>query len=120
MQAIAEEGHGLVIYEHQEGRGIGLMAKLQAYELQDVGIDTVEANHVLGFKADCRDCSLPAAILRHLGVRRVRILPADQERKTGPRAEPTTAQRSRHRRPTLAVKGKNHGGSSSHQIETCI
>ncbi len=74
MQAIAEEGRGLIIYEHQEGRGIGLMAKLQAYELQDVGIDTVEANHALGFKADCRDFGLPAAILRDLGVGRVRLL----------------------------------------------
>src|SRR3954452_9036669 len=63
MQAIAEEGRGLVIYEYQEGRGIGLMAKLEAYELQDAGFDTVEANHALGFKADCRDFSLPAAIL---------------------------------------------------------
>ena len=74
MQAIAEEGRGLVIYDYQEGRGIGLMAKLQAYELQDVGIDTVEANHALGFKADCRDFSLPAAILHDLDVRRVRLL----------------------------------------------
>jgi GTP cyclohydrolase II len=74
MQAIAEEGRGLVIYDYQEGRGIGLMAKLQAYELQDVGIDTVEANHALGFKADCRDFSFSAAILHDLGVRRVRLL----------------------------------------------
>src|SRR6202040_470822 len=74
MQAIAEEGRGLVIYEYQEGRGIGLMAKLQAYELQDAGIDTVEANHALGFKADCRNFSLPAAILRDLGIKRVRLL----------------------------------------------
>ena len=74
MQAIAEEGRGLVIYEYQEGRGIGLMAKLQAYELQDAGIDTVEANHALGFKADCRDFGLPAAILRDLGIKRVRLL----------------------------------------------
>src|SRR6202047_2724424 len=74
MQAIAEEGRGLVIYEYQEGRGIGLMSKLQAYELQDVGLDTVEANHALGFKADCRDFSLPAAIVRDLGVKRVRLL----------------------------------------------
>jgi GTP cyclohydrolase II len=74
MQAIAKEGRGLVIYEYQEGRGIGLMAKLQAYELQDAGIDTVQANHALGFKADCRDFSLPAAILHDLGVERVRLL----------------------------------------------
>ena len=74
MQAIAEEGRGLVIYEYQEGRGIGLMAKLQAYELQDAGFDTVEANHALGFKADYRDFSLPAAILRDLGIKRVRLL----------------------------------------------
>jgi GTP cyclohydrolase II len=74
MGAIAEEGRGLVIYEYQEGRGIGLMAKLEAYELQDAGLDTVEANHALGFKADCRDFSLPAAILRDLGIKRVRLL----------------------------------------------
>jgi GTP cyclohydrolase II len=74
MRAIAAEGHGLVIYEYQEGRGIGLMAKLQAYELQDGGIDTVEANHVLGFRADCRDYSLPVAILRELGIHRVQLL----------------------------------------------
>jgi 3,4-dihydroxy-2-butanone 4-phosphate synthase/GTP cyclohydrolase II len=74
MQVIAEEGRGLVVYEHQEGRGIGLMAKLQAYELQDAGMDTVEANHALGFKADCRDFGLPAAILRDLGIKRVRLL----------------------------------------------
>jgi GTP cyclohydrolase II len=74
MQAIAEEGRGLVIYEYQEGRGIGLMAKLEAYELQDAGLDTVEANHALGFKADCRNFGLPAAILRDLGIKRVRLL----------------------------------------------
>jgi len=74
MQAIAHEGRGLVIYEFQEGRGIGLMAKLQAYELQDAGIDTVEANHALGFKTDFRDFSLAAAILHHLRIPRVRLL----------------------------------------------
>src|ERR1700684_2496684 len=74
LQAVADEGRGVVIYEYQEGRGIGLMAKLQAYELQDAGIDTVQANHALGFKADCRDFSLPAAILHDLGIKRVRLL----------------------------------------------
>jgi GTP cyclohydrolase II len=74
MQAIAGQGRGLVIYEYQEGRGIGLMSKLEAYELQDAGLDTVEANHALGFKADCRDFSLPAAILRELRIKRVRLL----------------------------------------------
>jgi GTP cyclohydrolase II len=86
MQAIAEEGRGLVIYEYQEGRGIGLMAKLEAYELQDAGLDTVEANHALGFKADCRDFGLPAAIVRELGIKRVRLL-SNNPRKASVLAE---------------------------------
>jgi GTP cyclohydrolase II len=71
---IADEGAGILIYEQQEGRGIGLMAKLQAYELQDSGLDTVEANERLGFKADYRDFALPAGILKALGATRVRLL----------------------------------------------
>ena len=86
MQAIAEEGRGLLIYEYQDGRGIGLMAKLEAYELQDAGLDTVEANHALGFKADCRDFTLPAAILRDLGIKRVRLL-SNNPRKASALAE---------------------------------
>jgi GTP cyclohydrolase II len=74
MQSIARAGRGLVIYEYQEGRGIGLAAKLQAYALQDAGLDTIEANHALGFPADLRDFALPAAILDELGIRRVRLL----------------------------------------------
>jgi len=74
MQAIANEGSGLVIYENQEGRGIGLMAKLKAYALQDRGLDTIQANYALGFLADHRDFSLPAAILQDLGISDVRLL----------------------------------------------
>jgi len=74
LSMIAEEGAGILIYEQQEGRGIGLMAKLQAYELQDAGLDTVEANERLGFKADHRDFTLPGEILKALGVTRVRLL----------------------------------------------
>jgi GTP cyclohydrolase II len=74
LAMIAEQGAGILIYEQQEGRGIGLMAKLQAYELQDQGLDTVEANERLGFKADHREFALPAEILKVLGVSRVRLL----------------------------------------------
>ncbi len=74
LSMIREEGAGILIYEQQEGRGIGLMAKLQAYELQDSGLDTVEANEQLGFKADHRDFTLPGEILKSLGVTRVRLL----------------------------------------------
>jgi 3,4-dihydroxy-2-butanone 4-phosphate synthase/GTP cyclohydrolase II len=81
LRAIGEEKRGLVIYEYQEGRGIGLMAKLQAYALQDAGLDTVDANHALGFPTDCRDFSLPAAILHELGIKQVRLL-SNNPRKT--------------------------------------
>src|SRR5271163_388791 len=74
MKAIATEGRGLVIYEYQEGRGIGLMAKLKAYGLQDQGFDTIEANEALGFNADCRDFSLAVDVLHELKVRQVRLM----------------------------------------------
>jgi GTP cyclohydrolase II len=80
LSMIAEEGVGILIYEQQEGRGIGLMAKLQAYELQDAGLDTVEANERLGFKNDYRDFTLPAEILKALGVTRVRLLSNNPEK----------------------------------------
>lgn len=74
LSMIAQEGAGVLIYEQQEGRGIGLMAKLQAYALQDSGLDTVEANQRLGFKADQREFLMPAEILRALGIKQLRLL----------------------------------------------
>jgi GTP cyclohydrolase II len=77
---IRDMGAGILIYEQQEGRGIGLMAKLQAYELQDAGLDTVEANERLGFKADHLDFALPAQMLKELGVKKVRLLSNNPEK----------------------------------------
>ena len=74
LAAIAAAGRGLLIYEHQEGRGIGLLNKLRAYELQDHGADTVEANHRLGFDSDLRDYALPGAILKYFGLTAVRLM----------------------------------------------
>lgn len=74
LSKIADEGAGILLYEQQEGRGIGLMAKLKAYELQDAGLDTVEANVELGFEADYREYELPARVLKMLGVSKVKLM----------------------------------------------
>ncbi|MBV9504595.1 MAG: GTP cyclohydrolase II [Acidobacteriia bacterium] len=80
LKSVAKEGRGLLIYEHQEGRGIGLLNKLRAYELQDQGADTVEANQRLGFESDLRSYELPGAILHYFGLRAIRLLSNNPEK----------------------------------------
>ena len=80
LERIADDGSGILLYEQQEGRGIGLMAKLKAYELQDQGFDTVQANLELGFKPDCREFELPAAMLKSMGVESVRLITNNPEK----------------------------------------
>lgn len=80
LSKIAQEGAGILLYEQQEGRGIGLMAKLEAYELQDQGRDTVEANEELGYAADCRAYELPSEVLKMLGVSKVRLITNNPEK----------------------------------------
>ena len=80
LESIAKEGRGLLIYEHQEGRGIGLLNKLRAYELQDQGADTIEANEQLGFDSDLRSYALPGAILQFFGLKAVRLLSNNPEK----------------------------------------
>ncbi len=80
LRLIAEEGAGILLYEHQEGRGIGLMEKLRAYALQDQGFDTIDANLRLGHAVDLRDYRLPVQILRFLKVRSLRLMTNNPEK----------------------------------------
>jgi 3,4-dihydroxy 2-butanone 4-phosphate synthase/GTP cyclohydrolase II len=117
LQKIEAEGKGLVLYVAQEGRGIGLVNKLKAYELQDCGLDTVEANEALGFKADLRDYGLGAQVLLDLGVRRLRLMtnnPAKLAALQGYGLEvvehvPLVVQPGEHNRRYLETKRRKMG-----------
>src|SRR5699024_10410 len=74
LEGMEQEGSGILLYMRQEGRGIGLVNKLKAYELQEQGFDTVEANQALGFEADCRDYYVAAQMIKDLGVKNIRLM----------------------------------------------
>lgn len=117
LRAIAKEPAGIVLYLPQEGRGIGLINKIRAYELQDAGLDTVEANRKLGFAADTRDYEFAAGALKALGAREVRLLSNNPDKKqqlekSGIRVAelvPCRPPTSRRSRAYLRTKGEKMG-----------
>lgn len=117
MRAIRKAGRGVVVYLRQEGRGIGIFAKLRAYHLQDHGFDTVEANEQLGVPQDSREYSAAAAILKHLGVESARLMTNNPAKIAGLRKEgitvsvriPLVTKPDRWNREYLRVKRKKMG-----------
>jgi len=117
MKRIAEEGRGVILYMRQEGRGIGIHNKIKAYALQDEGLDTVEANISLGFKADQRDYGVGAQILADLGVRNMRLMTNNPKKMSGLTSYgltiteqlPLTTQPNPHNRRYLQTKQKKMG-----------
>jgi 3,4-dihydroxy 2-butanone 4-phosphate synthase/GTP cyclohydrolase II len=83
MEMIEKEGIGVIVYMNQEGRGIGLLNKLKAYELQEKGFDTVEANEKLGFRADERDYGVGAQILRDLNISKIMLISNNPKKRVG-------------------------------------
>ena len=112
LRAIARRGRGVLLYLRQEGRGIGLAAKLRAYALQDRGLDTVEANVRLGYPADLRDYGIGAQILVDLGVRKIELLTNNPRKLVGLEAHglaivrrvPITIRPNQHNRRYLTTK----------------
>ncbi len=121
LQTIAEEGRGLLIYEHQEGRGIGLLNKLRAYELQDDGADTVEANERLGFEADLRNYELPGEILRYFGLKSVRLLSnnPDKVARRGSRRASAWPSASPASSPAMDIDARLTCGPRKRRWGTC-
>jgi GTP cyclohydrolase II len=107
LDAIKKQGGGLLLYLHQEGRGIGIANKLRAYQLQEQGIDTYEANRMLGFEVDERDFSIAVAMLKKLGISRIRMLTNNPQKMT---AIEKAGIKVSDRIPLIAPTGKhNHG-----------
>lgn len=117
MQKIADEGRGIIVYLRQEGRGIGLINKLRAYAEQDKGLDTVEANEILGFLPDARDYSVAASMLEALDIHAIRLLTNNPEKLRSLEASgikvvervPHQVAASPHNKHYLATKTKKFG-----------
>ena len=125
LESIAVEGRGALLYLRQEGRGIGLLNKIKAYHLQDLGADTVEANEQLGFAADARDYSMCSAMLAHVGIKSIRLM-TNNPRKVKAMEDqgiiidqrlPLKVGENPHNEKYLATKGGKLGHWMNHQEE---